>query len=181
MKPRGSLADGILLRRYLFDEVASHSGRERQYRFETNPKHDCQNDSDVIASCDKNREYSLFCVLWKSRMSTIAPSEVPESSLPTAFSKETCIRRGLCPVSTLLHERLFSHSIYYEQHGVPGTDPIKGAKHKMLFIMGLNVSCFAWGPQVRYFGKGVGRGQFTALVFDNRGVGNSGYPRGPYS
>ena len=64
---------------------------------------------------------------------------------------------------------------------MPGTDPIKGAEHKIVFIMGLNSSCFSWGPQVRHFGGGGGGTATTLLVFDNRGVGNSGYPRGPYS
>ena len=50
--------------------------------------------------------------------------------------------------------------------------------NKVVFIMGLNSSSFSWGPQVRYFGQ---EGDCTALVFDNRGVGNSGYPRGPYT
>ena len=59
---------------------------------------------------------------------------------------------------------------------MPGSDPITGAKNKVVFIMGLNVSCFSWGSQVRSFGDG----DYTALVFDNRGVGNSGYPKGPY-
>lgn len=107
-------------------------------------------------------------------------------SLPTVLSKETCLRRGLCPVSVpaLNHDRsraLFNHSIYYEQHGVRGMDPIKDAKYKMVFIMGLGSTCGAWGPQVRHFGKGEEGGDCTALVFDNRGAGNSGYPRGPYS
>ena len=107
------------------------------------------------------------------------------SPLPTAFNPTTCLRRGLCSVPTSKHDQRPSalnntHPIYYEQHGAPGpgSDPITGAKHKIVFIMGLNTSCFSWGPQVRYFG-GLG-GDFTALVFDNRGVGNSGYPRGPY-
>ncbi|KIM42775.1 hypothetical protein M413DRAFT_70069 [Hebeloma cylindrosporum] len=50
--------------------------------------------------------------------------------------------------------------------------------NKVVFIMGLNSSSFSWGPQVRYFGQ---EGDCTALVFDNRGVGNSGYPKGPYT
>ena len=105
------------------------------------------------------------------------------SPLPTAFNPTTCLRRGLCSVPTSKQDQRPSalnntHPIYYEQHGAPGSDPITGAKHKIVFIMGLNTSCFSWGPQVRYFG-GLG-GDFTALVFDNRGVGNSGYPRGPY-
>ena len=115
--------------------------------------------------------------------SILVMSLSPTISLPTGLLQETCLRRGLCPVSVSLYEpptTVFSHSIYYEQHGVPGTDPIKGAEHKIVFLMGLNSSCFAWGPQVRYFGGGGGGGT-TALVFDNRGVGNSEYPRGPYS
>lgn len=52
------------------------------------------------------------------------------------------------------------------------------ALNKVVFIMGLNSSSFSWGPQVRYFGK---ERDCTMLVFDNRGVGNSGYPRGPYT
>lgn len=42
----------------------------------------------------------------------------------------------------------------------------------------LNSSSFSWWPQVEYFGSKEG---YSALVFDNRGVGNSGTPRGPYS
>ena len=33
-------------------------------------------------------------------------------------------------------------------------------------------------PQVEHFGRS---GKYTILVFDNRGVGNSGTPKGPYS
>jgi hypothetical protein len=74
--------------------------------------------------------------------------------------------------------------------------------------MGLNSSSFAWEPQINYFGrdgfeapkrnlgegkkKGEGKGEWvvgkdksavgaSVLVFDNRGVGNSGYPKGPYT
>ncbi|KAF5336997.1 hypothetical protein D9611_002917 [Ephemerocybe angulata] len=110
-------------------------------------------------------------------------------SLPTAFDPATCTRRGLCPVTKMRpqgSETLESHSLYYELHG-------KGTRHKVVFIMGLNSSSFAWGPQVEWFGRdgfekegwrvgkeksGVGA---SILVFDNRGVGNSGYPRGPYT
>jgi pimeloyl-ACP methyl ester carboxylesterase len=45
-------------------------------------------------------------------------------------------------------------------------------------IRRLNSSSFAWTPQVDYFGK---LSEFSVLVFDNRGVGNSGTPRGPYT
>lgn len=116
------------------------------------------------------------------------PISESESDLPTNLPQETCLRRGLCPVSrsVLQHGRptaVFSHSIYYEQHGVPGTDPVGGGDDKVVFVMGLNSSCSAWGPQVQYFGgrRGLGGSTTTALVFDHRGVGNSGYPRGPYS
>ncbi|KAI0000860.1 alpha/beta-hydrolase [Russula vinacea] len=62
------------------------------------------------------------------------------------------------------------YSLYFEQHG---TGPIK-----VIFIMGLNVSCNAWAPQVKHFGQ---LPQYSTLVLDNRGVGNSDTPRGPYS
>ena len=129
----------------------------------------------------------------------------PLLDLPTTFSTLTCLQRGLCPVSSLRSsqgpEFLEGHSLYYEVHGSPATaaaiaphagdDELnvspKKFKNKMVFIMGLNSSCFSWGPQVRWFGGGVPRvvgdeeEEYTALVFDNRGVGNSGYPRGPYT
>ena len=115
------------------------------------------------------------------------------------FSTLTRLQRGLCPVSSLRGsqgpELLESHSLYYEVHGSPSTDAAhpddvspKKMKNKMVFIMGLNSSCFSWGSQVRWFGGGVPRTagdgeeeEYTVLVFDNRGVGNSGYPRGPYT
>ncbi|KAG6906974.1 hypothetical protein DXG01_011171 [Tephrocybe rancida] len=96
------------------------------------------------------------------------------SNLPTAFDPSTCVRKGLCPVTKLRAqgpELLESHSLYYEQHG-------HGAKYKVVFIMGLNSSSFSWGPQVAHFGHSS---EHSVLVFDNRGVGNSGYPRGPYT
>lgn len=111
--------------------------------------------------------------------------EVASVDLPTAFDQSTCVRKGLCPVTALRpqgSELLESHSLYFEQHG-------KGTEYKLLMIMGLNSSSFSWGPQVKWFGGGKafgveaegGNEKSTVLVFDNRGVGNSGYPRGPYS
>ncbi|KAH9930995.1 Alpha/Beta hydrolase protein [Fomitopsis serialis] len=44
--------------------------------------------------------------------------------------------------------------------------------------MGLNSTSFAWFPQVDYFSK---KPEYSVLVFDNRGVGNSGAPMGPYT
>ena len=135
-------------------------------------------------------------------------SDDPLLDLPPAFSTLTCLQRGLCPVSSLRGSQgsgfLESHSLYYEVHGSPATaaaiathedsneieDNVspKKLKNKIVFIMGLNLSCYSWGPQVRWFGGGVpraaageGEEEYTALVFDNRGVGNSGYPKGPYT
>ena len=134
------------------------------------------------------------------------PSDAPLLDLPTTFSTLTCLQRGLCPISSLRGsqgtEFLESHSLYYEVHGSPATAAAiagndedkdyvspKRIKNKMIFIMGLNSTCFAWGPQVHWFGGGVPRvvgdeeelEEYTTLVFDNRGVGNSGYPRGLYT
>ncbi|KAF8632422.1 hypothetical protein AX17_004863 [Amanita inopinata Kibby_2008] len=116
--------------------------------------------------------------------SSSSPSKTPPNldDFPTALDDKTCVRRGLCPVTKLRPQgpEIFeSHSLYFEQHG-------RGTKHKVLFIMGLNSSSFSWGPQVRHFGASVpaadgGGDDYTILVFDNRGVGNSGYPRGPYT
>ncbi|KAF9040716.1 Alpha/Beta hydrolase protein [Panaeolus papilionaceus] len=156
---------------------------------------------------------------------TSSPTD-PVSHLPTAFDSSTCLRRGLCPVTSLRPqgpEALESHSLYFEQHGPKFGADTEGPKYKVVFIMGLNSSSFSWGGQVRWFGNGgegvrmragevifdeeeeeedssfspahsddageqgttqtrrEGKGQFSCLVFDNRGVGNSGYPRGPYS
>ena len=40
----------------------------------------------------------------------------------------------------------------------------------------MNTTMFGWAPQVEHFAK-----THSVLVFDNRGVGNSGTPRGAYS
>ncbi|KAF4616102.1 hypothetical protein D9613_011399 [Agrocybe pediades] len=127
------------------------------------------------------------------------------SSIPTVFSPETRLRRGLCPVTALqesttsnkvIDDTFESHSLYYEQHGPARINLIKDevqrqkeiAKlRKVVFIMGLNSSCFGWSAQVKWFSGMTrpseldGQEEYTALVFDNRGVGNSGYPRGPYT
>ncbi|KAI0093979.1 alpha/beta-hydrolase [Irpex rosettiformis] len=95
-----------------------------------------------------------------------------DSDHPTIFDTTTCIRKGLCPVSSIRNkdDPLESHSLYFEQHG---TGP-----EKIIFIMGLNSSSFAWEWQVEYFPQIA---DYSVLVFDNRGVGNSGAPRGPYT
>ena len=125
--------------------------------------------------------------------------------LPTTLSSLTCLQRGLCPISSPRGSGLESHSVYYEVHGSPATTAATIAPHgdvevkdpasskrvknnnKVVFISGWGATSLYWTPQVRWFGGGVPRlsgheqEEYTALVFDNRGVGNSGYPRGPYS
>ncbi|KAJ3559884.1 hypothetical protein NM688_g69 [Phlebia brevispora] len=90
------------------------------------------------------------------------------TDLPTLFDPETCVRKGLCPVSSIRNkgDPFEKHSLYFEQHG--------NGPEKIIFIMG----SFAWAGQVEYFGR-IPR--YSVLVFDNRGVGNSSAPRGPYT
>ncbi|TFK81695.1 alpha/beta-hydrolase [Polyporus arcularius HHB13444] len=104
-------------------------------------------------------------------MPTASPADFKEPR--TIFNPATCTRKGLCPVTEIHHQvgdPLESHSLYYEVHG--------SGPEKVVFIMGLNSSSAAWLPQVDYFGS---KPEYSVLVFDNRGVGNSGAPRGPYT
>ncbi|KAI8998792.1 alpha/beta-hydrolase [Trametes punicea] len=91
---------------------------------------------------------------------------------PTIFDPTTCVRKGLCPVTQIRNkgDPLESHSLYFEVHG--------SGPEKVVLIMGLNASAAGWLPQVEYFGR---KPEYSVLVFDNRGVGNSGAPRGPYT
>ncbi|KIJ43991.1 hypothetical protein M422DRAFT_168948 [Sphaerobolus stellatus SS14] len=91
---------------------------------------------------------------------------------PTIFDIETCTRKGECPVAKIRgqSEALEKHTVYFEQHG--------SGPEKIVFIMGLNSSSFAWYRQVKYFSR---TGKHSVLVFDNRGVGNSSAPKGPYT
>ncbi|OSD01674.1 alpha/beta-hydrolase [Trametes coccinea BRFM310] len=103
-------------------------------------------------------------------MPSVSPSEYQLP--PTIFDPATCVRKGLCPVTQIRNqdEHLESHSLYFELHGTgPG---------KVVFIMGLNSSSASWLPQVKHFAR---KPEYSVLVFDNRGVGNSGTPRGPYT
>ena len=108
----------------------------------------------------------------------------------SAHDPATCTRKGLCPVTQSEDQGrpLESHSLYFEQHG---TGPVK-----VVFIAGrascqlglssqlkqclyrLNVSSNMWAGQVKYLSR---LPQYSILVFDNRGVGNSDTPKGPYS
>lgn len=88
----------------------------------------------------------------------------------SAFDPATLNARGLCPVTKDDPNPLQSHQLYYEIHG--------NGPEKILFIMGLNSSAFSWFAQIAHFGKLPG---YTSLAFDNRGVGSSDTPRGPYT
>ncbi|KAJ3015216.1 hypothetical protein NUW54_g1103 [Trametes sanguinea] len=104
----------------------------------------------------------------------VTPSAPPSEYQPppTIFDPATCVRKGLCPVTQIRNqdEHLESHSLYFELHG--------SGPEKVIFIMGLNSSSAGWLPQVKHFAK---KPEYSVLVFDNRGVGNSGTPRGPYT
>ncbi|GBE80863.1 hypothetical protein SCP_0305830 [Sparassis crispa] len=116
-------------------------------------------------------------------------SDADVQAIPTVFDPATCTRRGFCPVTLLKKgaSPIESHSLYFEQHG--------SGPEKMLFIMGcvrnarnlsiashtynisLNSTSFTGYQQVEYFGR---KPEYSILVFDNRGIGNSGIPMGPY-
>lgn len=99
-------------------------------------------------------------------------TQTDDQQWPTFFDVDTCVRKGECPVTQIRDqsEALESHTLYFEQHG---TGP-----EKIVLIMGLNSSSFAWHRQVKYFPR---TGKHSILVFDNRGVGNSSAPKGPYT
>ncbi|EPT00149.1 hypothetical protein FOMPIDRAFT_1123261 [Fomitopsis schrenkii] len=102
---------------------------------------------------------------------TPVQTEADVQAFPTVFEAATCTRKGLCSVIQIKKgSPLESHSIYFEQHG--------SGPEKILLIMGLNGTSFAWSLQVVYFGK---KPEYSVLVFDKRGVGNSDTPKGPYS
>jgi 3-oxoadipate enol-lactonase len=63
--------------------------------------------------------------------------------------------------------RVDSIELYYEEHG--SGDPL-------LLIMGLAADSTAWMFQVPDFAK-----RYRTIVFDNRGVGRSSKPSGPYT
>ena|ERR1700761_705440 len=112
------------------------------------------------------------------------------SDRPSLFSEETCSRKGLCPITSIRGQSsnpLEEHSLYYgmsnDRHCVH--KPYLMSSHleihgkgstKVVLIMGLNSSSFSWGKQVGLLAR-----EHIVLVFDNRGVGYSSTPRGPYS
>ncbi|KAI8077380.1 Alpha/Beta hydrolase protein [Gilbertella persicaria] len=69
------------------------------------------------------------------------------------------------------HQRQFKPiKIYYEMHG-------NGPKRVML-VMGLGSPCSAWDHQTQFLAE---TGDYTVIVFDNRGMGLSDSPIGLYS
>jgi pimeloyl-ACP methyl ester carboxylesterase len=63
--------------------------------------------------------------------------------------------------------KIGSLDLYYEEHG---------AGEPLLLIMGLAADSTAWMFQVPEFAE-----KYRTIVFDNRGVGRSSKPAGPYS
>jgi len=89
---------------------------------------------------------------------------------PTLFDPTTCQRSGrltIKPHKGSLHRDPFG--IWYEQHG---TGPVK-----ILFVMGLQSSCFSWLDSVVKYGKDP---RYSCVVLDNRGFANSDAPYGRY-
>ncbi|KAH8984755.1 alpha/beta-hydrolase [Lactarius hatsudake] len=85
--------------------------------------------------------------------------DAPQQPWPSIHDPATCTRKGFCPVAKSRGQDplLESHSLYFEQ-----------------LINSLN----SWAAQVKHFSL---LPQYSILVFDNRGIGNSDTPMGPYS
>ncbi|KAI9295511.1 alpha/beta-hydrolase [Neoconidiobolus thromboides FSU 785] len=81
-----------------------------------------------------------------------------ESNLLKAFNKE-----GKCYLDD---KNYLSYRIY------------GNGKNKLLFIMGLNATGSHWGYQAKYFGN---LEDYQVCTFDNRGIGTSSCPPGPYT
>lgn len=102
-----------------------------------------------------------------------AKAAAGEAYFPTVFSPATVHTKGRALVAkgraSVTKGATDGFHLYYEVHG---NGPIK-----VMFVMGLNNSCFAWLPQVEHLAKDP---QYSCLVFDNRGVSNSETPAGWY-
>lgn len=103
-----------------------------------------------------------------------AKSTAGDSYFPTVFNPSTVSTKGRAVVgvgraSLTKSGALDGFKLYYEVHG-------RGAI-KVVFVMGLNNSCFGWLPQVEHLSKDE---RYSCLVFDNRGVSNSETPAGWY-
>ena len=92
---------------------------------------------------------------------------------PTVFNPATVHKKGRALVAqgraSVTKGATDGFKLYYEVHG---SGPVK-----VVFVMGLNNSCFGWLPQVEHLAKDP---QYSCLVFDNRGVSNSETPAGWY-
>jgi pimeloyl-ACP methyl ester carboxylesterase len=117
----------------------------------------------------------------------------PDGYTPSAFNPATCAQRGYCKVArgrvpeggnkTPSPDAIAKgakipytdggdrqgFNMYYEVHG-------KGER-RVVFVMGLNDSCFGWLNQVEHLAK---KKDYSCLVMDNRGYGNSDIPAGRY-
>lgn len=103
-----------------------------------------------------------------------AKSTAGSSYFPTVFNPSTLSTKGRATVavgraSLTKNGPLDGFKLYHEVHG---SGPIK-----VVFVMGLNNSCFGWLPQVEHLSKDK---RYSCLVFDNRGVSNSETPAGWY-
>jgi pimeloyl-ACP methyl ester carboxylesterase len=65
--------------------------------------------------------------------------------------------------------RINDIDMYYEEHGDPLAEPL-------LLIMGFAMNATSWGLQIPAFA-----GRYRVIAFDNRGVGRTSQPEGPYS
>ncbi|PKI84114.1 hypothetical protein MVES1_002076 [Malassezia vespertilionis] len=104
-----------------------------------------------------------------------ARAESGNAYLPTVFNPATIVSKGPLRVAK---DRVVAakspdgepgFNLYYEQHG---TGP-----NRIIFLMGLNNSCFGWLSQVEEFGADP---NYSVVVMDNRGYGNSDAPSTRY-
>ncbi|EST08375.1 hypothetical protein PSEUBRA_002132 [Kalmanozyma brasiliensis GHG001] len=107
--------------------------------------------------------------------STLDAARNTPDYFPTVFNPSTLHSKGRATVavgrtSLLKNGPKDGFKLYHEVHG---TGPIK-----VVFVMGLNNSCFGWLPQVEHLSQDE---RYSCLVFDNRGVSNSETPAGWYS
>lgn len=121
---------------------------------------------------NRNRSSGSFShlPLQTSSQETISERTKAALLLPTIFDPRTCRKRDFCPIPTEAGES--PQQLYYELHGSTRSDATK-----LVFVTGLNASSFAWLKQVEYFTTNP---NYSILVFDNRGSGNSTSPKGLY-
>ncbi len=103
-----------------------------------------------------------------------AKAQAGKDYFPTVFNPATVHKKGHALIGKgragLTKGSTDGFKLYYEVHG---KGPVK-----VVFVMGLNNSCFGWLPQVEHLCKDE---RYSVLVFDNRGVSNSETPAGWYT